>query len=144
MFHAQILAGLIWGTVRACESGIGAVCEFWIYVIGTCAAFYILFLCRMLGAGDIKVMALCVGVLGIGDGLMVIFLGLMFAAVHGARRLGKQGILWEKMGRLMEFALVSGRDGKLRAYSGREDAESLLRLGPYLWAGYCVYLLAVV
>ena len=48
-------------------------------VIGTCAAFYTLFLCRMLGAGDIKLMALCTGLLGMGPGLLVIFTGLFLA-----------------------------------------------------------------
>lgn len=53
-------------------------------VIGTCAVFYTLFLCRMLGAGDIKLMALCTGLLGMGPGLLVIFTGLFLAALRAA------------------------------------------------------------
>lgn len=60
-------------------------------VIGTCAVFYTLFLCRMLGAGDIKLMALCTGLLGMGPGLLVIFTGLFLAALRAAGMIWQQG-----------------------------------------------------
>ena len=82
MFHWQILLGLAGGIVGAIW-GAGTGGDVFILlaglaarVIGTCAVFYTLFLCRMLGAGDIKLMALCTGLLGMGPGLLVIFTGL--------------------------------------------------------------------
>lgn len=64
MFHWQILLGLAGGIVGAIW-GAGTGGDVFILlaglaarVIGTCAVFYTLFLCRMLGAGDIKLMAL--------------------------------------------------------------------------------------
>lgn len=61
------IVGAIWGAgtggdVFILLAGLAA------RVIGTCAVFYTLFLCRMLGAGDIKLMALCTGLLGMGPG----------------------------------------------------------------------------
>ena len=60
MFHWQILLGLAGGIVGAIW-GAGTGGDVFILlaglaarVIGTCAVFYTLFLCRMLGAGDIK------------------------------------------------------------------------------------------
>lgn len=110
-------------------------------IIGTCAVFYILFLCRMLGAGDIKLMALCNGILGMEDGISVIFLGLMMAAVRSAYILYTENILWARMMRLAGFVISFGRDGKLREYPGRQEKKSLLHLGPYLFTGYCVWLI---
>lgn len=87
MFHWQILLGLAGGIVGAIW-GAGTGGDVFILlaglaarVIGTCAVFYTLFLCRMLGAGDIKLMALCTGLLGMGPGLLVIFTGLFLAAL---------------------------------------------------------------
>lgn len=102
MFHWQILLGLAGGIVGAIW-GAGTGGDVFILlaglaarVIGTCAVFYTLFLCRMLGAGDIKLMALCTGLLGMGPGLL--------------------------------------------EYPGREDKRNILRLGPWLFLGYCIWL----
>ena len=68
MFHWQILLGLAGGIVGAIwGAGTGGDVSILLAglaarVIGTCAVFYTLFLCRMLGAGDIKLMALCTDV----------------------------------------------------------------------------------
>lgn len=110
-------------------------------VIGTCAAFYIFFLCRMLGAGDIKLMALCVGILGAEQGIPVIFLGLSLAAMGAARILWREGTLWNRMERLGRFAVCLCRKGKLEAYPGWEEKESLMHLGSWMFLGYCVWLL---
>lgn len=85
-------------------------------------------------------MALCCGILGFENGAAVIFLGLTMAAVRAAHILCSEGILWERMFMLSEFVISSGRDGKIREYPGRREKKSVLRLGPYLFAGYCVWL----
>ena len=108
--------------------------------IGTCAVFYTLFLCRMLGAGDIKLMALCTGLLGMGPGLLVIFTGLFLAALRAAGMIWQQGSLWMRMERIGTFIIRSGREGKLLEYPGREDKRNILRLGPWLFLGYCIWL----
>lgn len=147
MFHWQIVCGLTGGLTGIFLQNAGDPAQWFLAagffgrVIGICAVFYVLFLCRMLGAGDIKLMALCSGVLGIWDGLLVIFLGLAFAAARAAWRLCSQGILWERIMRLAEFAVCSGRDGKLKEYPGRNERESVMRLGPYLFLGYCMWLM---
>ena len=132
MFHWQILLGLAGGIVGAIW-GAGTGGDVFILlaglaarVIGTCAVFYTLFLCRMLGAGDIKLMALCTGLLGMGPGLLVIFTGLFLAALRAAG--------------IGTFIIRSGREGKLLEYPGREDKRNILRLGPWLFLGYCIWL----
>ena len=95
----------------------------------------------MLGAGDIKLMAVCAGYLGLWDGIFVLFLGLLLGALRAAWILLKQEILWERMNRLGRFVVRSGLEGKLMEYPGRLEEGSLLRLGPYLFAGYCLFLI---
>lgn len=82
-------------------------------VVGTCALFYGFFLCRMLGAGDIKLMAVCVGCLGIWTGALVIFCG---------------------MGLALAAAFLKGNVWK---YGWRMIRGMEMRLAPYLFAGYC-------
>ena len=122
MFHWQILLGLAGGIVGAIW-GAGTGGDVFILlaglaarVIGTCAVFYTLFLCRMLGAGDIKLMALCTGLLGMGPGLLVIFTGLFLAALRAAGMIWQQGSLWMRMERIGTFIIRSGREGKLLEY----------------------------
>lgn len=95
----------------------------------------------MLGAGDIKLMAVCVGFLGLCDGVFVIFLGLGLGAFRAAFVLVKEEILWERLNRLGQFVIQSGLNGKLTEYPGRREAGSLLKLGPYLFFGYCLFML---
>ena len=132
MFHWQILLGLAGGIVGAIW-GAGTSGDVFILlaglaarVIGTCAVFYTLFLCRMLGAGDIK--------------LMVIFTGLFLAALRAAGMIWRQGSLWMRMERIGTFIIRSGKEGKLLEYPGREDKRNILRLGPWLFLGYCIWL----
>lgn len=146
MFHWQILLGLAGGIVGAIW-GAGTGGDVFILlaglaarVIGTCAVFYTLFLCRMLGAGDIKLMALCTGLLGMGPGLLVIFTGLFLAALRAAGMIWQQGSLWMRMERIGTFIIRSGREGKFLEYPGREDKRNILRLGPWLFLGYCIWL----
>ena len=95
----------------------------------------------MLGAGDIKLMALCVGMLGITDGVFVLFLGFLSASIEALRQLGKREILWSRLSGLAAFVIQSGRDRKIREYPGLSDPHKSLCLGPHLFLGYCTFLL---
>ena len=109
--------------------------------IGTCVVFYPFFLCRMLGAGDIKLMGLITGFLGIWNSAFVLCLGFGLAAGAAAYRMVKQGTVWVRLERFARFAVETGLKGRLTEYPGYLEKESLLRLGPYLFAGYCLFLL---
>ena len=67
IFHVQIFLGIAAGIVSACmgnrvdgQTQINSVLipagVFVLRFAGTCAVFYLFFLCRMIGAGDIKLM----------------------------------------------------------------------------------------
>lgn len=108
---------------------------------GTCAVFYLFFLCRMIGAGDIKLMGLIVGFSGLWDGIFILGLGFVIAVVSAACRMTRQGTVWLRLERIARFAVESGINGKITEYPGYFEKESLMRLGPYLFAGYCLFLL---
>ena len=75
---------------------------------GTCAVFYLFFLCRMIGAGDIKLMGLIVGFSGLWDGIFILGLGFVTAAVSAACRMTRQGTVWLRLERIARFAVESG------------------------------------
>ena len=89
----------------------------WVHVFGTCAVFYILFWGNMLGAGDIKLMAVCVGYLGIEQGLQMFFCGFLLALIVESLRANVSGCGYPEAGR------------------------HRVRLAPYLFLGYCLFCL---
>ena len=95
----------------------------------------------MIGAGDIKLMGLIVGFSGLWDGIFILGLGFVIAAVSAAYRMTRQGTVWMRLERIARFAVESGINGKITEYPGYFEKESLMRLGPYLFAGYCLFLL---
>ena len=94
----------------------------------------------MLGAGDIKLMAVCVGFLGLHDGSAVLFAGFLLASVPAAVRMIRQGTLGARLWRLSEFVSRSVRGRRFLPYAGIEEEQGTLRLCPYLFAGFCLYL----
>ena len=66
----------------------------------------------MLGAGDIKLMAVCVGFLGVQNGLLVMGCGLGLAVLWAFGKFLKTGLFWGQQ----------------------------LRLAPHLFGGYCLCL----
>ena len=86
--------------------------------IGTCAVCYGFFLIGMLGAGDIKLMAVCIGMLGIQRGGLLLFSGMLLALFVACVR------------------------GKIWKHGWLQMKNQELRLAPYLFAGFC--LLAVL
>ena len=86
--------------------------------VGTCAVFYPFFLCRTIGAGDIKLMGVVTGFLGVWDGMLVIGLGMVFAAAAASYRMIKQGTVWFRLERAARFAVETGIKGGLRNIRG--------------------------
>ena len=67
----------------------------------------------MLGAGDIKLMAVCMGILGFHDGLIMLFIGFALALLYALVKAKRNGV-----------------------FRGQK-----FRLAPYLFMGYCAYLI---
>lgn len=108
-------------------------------VAGTCALFYGLFLCRAMGAGDIKLMAVCTGFLGFWDGLTVIFLGLLLAGAEAVRVMVRNGGFRERWTGFFLYAMCMVRSRSVSIYPLRQSTGHEIRLGPYLFWGYCLF-----
>ena len=90
--------------------------RFFGHVFATCAVFYVLFLCRVLGAGDIKLLAVSVGFLGIRQGAEMIFCGFLLALIVESIRAN----VWNC------------------GYLGLMGTK--IRLAPYLFGGFCLWM----
>lgn len=140
------MTGMLW-SVHSAKYSIGLFLLYYILrIVGTCAAFYVLFLCRMLGAGDIKLMAVCVGFLGVWRGLIMIFLGFLLAAIYSLWKFAVwrpegRSVLSARFWRGTEFLFRTVGRGTVKPYPGKGDAAGRLRLGPFLFGGYCLYLM---
>lgn len=96
-----ILAGFFCGmalTAVLAEGRAGpAVGGYLLRIILCVAVLFPLFVLRMTGAGDIKLMGLMVGLLGVGGGLRAIVYGCFAGAVLGLVKLLAQRILWQRL-----------------------------------------------
>ena len=87
------------------------------HVFGTCAVLYVLFLWNVLGAGDIKLMAVSVGVLGVDRGVRMLLCGLLLAF-------------------FVESVLANVWKCGYLGFTGIK-----VRLAPYLFFGFCLFAL---
>lgn len=123
MYHFEIFLGLLTGILEIIWTARGSGFPVWQLlgfsgrIVGTCAVFYGFFLCRMLGAGDVKLMAVSVGILGIWRGSVLIFLGMALALLAAMVR-----------GRVWKYGWLLIRGMKVR-------------LAPYLLGGYLLLML---
>ena len=107
--------------IVVCES-VDVVYEllnFLVHVFGTCAVLYILFLRSVLGAGDVKLMAVIVGFHGVDQGIWIIGCGLLLALIVESLR----------------------ANVKSCGYHGLNGIK--VRLAPYLFLGYWLFCLFI-
>lgn len=108
-------------------------------------AGFSLFLFRMMGAGDGKLMVLIGGYLGIGQGLCAVGLGLFAAAVWAVWKLARAGPLGKELSgrflRLFWYTQEVFRTGKRRPYISFEEMreDEKIPLGACLATGVFIF-----
>ena len=104
--------------------------------------FYPLFTRRMLGAGDVKLMMLCTGLLNQGEVLLFFFLSFLFAGVVSLVKLVVERRVFERVKYLEEYVRKTVLTRQLPVYF-EEDKQlfsSSVRLaGPILLGMLFVY-----
>lgn len=112
-------------------------CSSWLeaagYLARSAAAvslFFLFFLVRMMGAADIKCMALLCGYLGFGTGFQVIGTGLVIGACWSLARLLRRRLLQERLYRLIAYIGQTVREKKITAYyiPERDGKEGVIPL----------------
>lgn len=83
--------------LAAADGGGMGILGFLVRVIIAVVVFFFLFWFRMMGAGDIKALALVYGALGVKQGIFSISWSLFFGAVFGLARLWRHGLLRQRL-----------------------------------------------
>ena len=119
-------------------SGWLAAAGYLIRIAAIASILFLFFLCRMMGAGDIKCMALICGYLGISSGVRAIGLGMVFGAAWSFIRLLRKGLMRERMGRLFAYVGQVFREKRILAYyvPDRDGNDVVLPLAACLFLGY--------
>ncbi len=125
-------------------------CSGWLAVLGylvrsaaAVSLLFLLFLFRMMGAGDVKCMALICGYLGIPDGLWVIASGMGIGALWSLWKL-LHGLAGERIGYLYAYFRQVFQEKRIIAYyiPERDGRKVTLPLVFCLFLGLiCVFLL---
>lgn len=136
---AVALAG---GGYRLIDCGIGSLLE----AVGRgsllLALLFPLYLFRMMGAGDIKLVS-AAGVFLSGDELLSLLAGtLLLAGAWSLWTMGREKIAGQRFRYLIFYirGLFAG-GGRIAYRTGTTDAKETIRMGPFLWAGMTLILM---
>lgn len=120
-------------------------------ILVTVSVLFPLFFFRMMGAGDVKQMALLVGILGVTKGFEIIFCGLAAAAVWSFFCMVRKRIFFQRIGyflnyvELMKFCIRDFPRGEVPVPyydAARDGREPAFCLAPFMLLGYIWYLFA--
>ena len=97
---------------------------------------------RMIGAGDIKMMACMAVFLDREEWLQVMAAAFVLAGCWSAYMMWRRGMAGERIQYLLFYVQRFIRTGERTAYRTEEtDSAALLCLGPFLWAGMTLFLM---
>lgn len=121
--------------------------RFLFLIFFTIAFFFLLFLCRMMGAGDIKVMALIVGFLGFFDGIAVLIYGLAVSAAWSFLYMIHEKILIQRISYFAGYLNRCIRMRQVVPYLGwakdgaeRKRSAASFCFVPFLWSGFLIWI----
>lgn len=137
------LGGSADGTVSAAAVMTAAYLFKFLFFI---VLFFPLFLFRMMGAGDCKMLALIGGYLGIADGFLVMFYGFLAAAFWSLLYMFRKKILIKRFHYFLSYVAVTLRTGQIAPYydAVRDGTEEAFFLAPFFWCGYVFWLISQI
>lgn len=127
---------LCWLQTETGAQGLKLCSHFLLRGIGVIALFFPLYYCRMLGAGDIKLMAVICGFLGLLQGGTVIFTGFLIGAVLALIKLLIQRSLIQRLTYLYAYFRRMFLTKEVMAYH-RPDRDGYRHTIPM---GLCLFL----
>lgn len=107
------------------------------------AVFFLLFVCRMIGAGDIKTAALIFGYLGFGTGFKAVAGGFIIGAFWSLFLMAVKGSTFQRLSYFLSYLRSLFQTKKITAYysSSRDGYDAVIPLGFCMFLGT---LLAVI
>lgn len=105
--------------------------------------FFPLFICRMIGAGDIKLAALICGYSGIAGGAAAIGLGFLIGAFWSFLKMMAKGSFYERFSHLTAYIRHIYQTKKITAYYdfARDGADAVIPLGVCLFFGTMAFIM---
>ncbi len=115
--NGNMLCMLLWGTFYSFwRNSVGGVLAFWgIMVLVVCIAFP-LYRIGSIGAGDVKLIALCCGFLGPDNMLFFLFFSLLIAAIFSICKVIKYGMAKERLVYFGQYLSEVRRKGRWVLY----------------------------
>lgn len=143
---------IVWAAVFLIRAVfLGCVGQCLLETVVTAVILFPLFFFRMMGAGDVKLMALLGGVFGVREGFEVIFFGLSAAAVWSFFYMVRNGIFLKRIGYFLNYlkwmkqylGYFSKDELPIPYYdAARDGREAAFCLAPFILLGYIVCLMA--
>lgn len=129
-----IFAGGLW----VAESGF----SFLLSMVTLVIIFSPLYFLRMIGAGDIKLMAVICGYLGLSDGFLLITYSFFIGAIFSTIKMLHKGIFLERIFYFIAYFRHYFHTGqRIEYYSADRDGYmAAIHFGVCLWLGFVIYL----
>ncbi len=142
------ISGILLDLLRSADTLKGAV--FWQVLFLFCLKFAValavlfpLFIYRMIGAGDIKIIGLVFAYLGPVAGAAALLPGFLIGGVWSFVKMAAKGILFKRLSYFVEYIKRMCQTGRLTAYynSARDGYEVVIPLGFCIFLGMLVYII---
>ncbi len=107
------------------------------------AVFFLFFLCRMIGAGDIKLAALICGYLGLKEGAAVVGCGFAIGAIWSFLRMIKKGSIIYRFSHFTAYIRRLYRTREITAYyvPDRDGRSTVIPLGVCMFLGAVIFII---
>lgn len=129
IFNPLIFIFLVLGTV---SYRLDFILHFTIGIL----LFIIFYILGILGAGDVKLLALIIGYLGYEDGLCIIAIGMIAAAIYGAYYFCSKKILYAKLIYFIDYVRFCIKNHKFQQYYMDKDSVSIMPMAQYFLIGF--------
>ena len=144
--YTVILGDMPGSDASALAAGVLRLLVFGGRILLAVIVLFPLFFFHMLGAGDVKWMALLCGALGFSSGVLVIFYGLAAAAVWSLFCLVRKRLFFQRIRYFLNYMMNLPQMEEVIPYYSktRDGREAALPLAPFLFLGYLFWLFAGV
>lgn len=121
---------------------VEAMLSFWTAILFTAAVLFPLYLFRLFGAGDLKLVSLLNGVLGIYTGFTVIFYGLAISAGWSFFYMLRKRILLKRINYFLLYIMNVSTNRQIVPYNqaGKSDPEAAFCFAPFILFGFLIWL----